>query len=88
MTVAYTGNGVSRPLKCGPNIDAALVISKTNPVAATMRAGISHLRGLGEELPEVPEGNIRQIKIRNASTPTRVKTLGRETKFSMNVIVK
>jgi len=59
MTVAYTGNGVSRPLKCGPNIDAAPVISKTNAVAATIRAGISHLADSLEILPEAPEGNIR-----------------------------
>jgi hypothetical protein len=88
MTVAYTGNGVSRPLKCGPNIDAAPVISKTNPVAAIIRAGISHLGDSREKLPEAPEGNIRQINTRKATTPTRDKTPGNETKFSINVIVK
>jgi len=88
MTVAYTGNGVSRPLKCGPNIDAAPVISKTNPVAAIIRAGISHLGDSREKLPEAPEGNIRQINTRKATTPRRDMKLGIETKFSINVIVK
>jgi hypothetical protein len=88
MTVAYTGNGVSRPLKRGPNIDAVPVISKTNPVAAIIRAGISHLADFLEILPKAPEGNIRQINTRKATTPTRDKTLGIETKFSINVIVK
>jgi hypothetical protein len=60
MTVAYTGKGVSRPLKRGPNIDAAPVISKTSPVAAIIRAGISHLgTSLETLLAEALEGNIR-----------------------------
>ncbi|MGP8071342.1 MAG: hypothetical protein ACLP5V_15815 [Candidatus Bathyarchaeia archaeon] len=69
MTVAYTGNGVSRPLKRGPNIDAAPVISRTNPVAAIIRVGISHLAEAREIVPEAPEGNIRQINTRKATTP-------------------
>jgi len=88
MTVAYTGNGVSRPLRCGPNIDAAPVISKTNPVAAIIRARISHLGDSREIMLVAPEGNIRQINTRKITTPTRDKTPGNETKFSSNVIVK
>jgi hypothetical protein len=88
IIVAYTGNGVSRPLKCGPNIDAAPVISKTNPVAAIIRRGISHLGNSREQLAETPEGNIRQINTRKATTPTKDKTPGDEIKFSVNVIVK
>jgi hypothetical protein len=88
IIIAYTGNGVSRPLKCDPNIDAAPVISKTNPVAAIIRAGISHLGYSRETLSEAPEGNIRQSNTRKATTPTRDKTLGNETKFSINVVVK
>jgi hypothetical protein len=76
IIVAYTGNGVSRPLKCGPNIDAAPVISKTNPVAAIIRRGISHLGNSREQLAETPEGNIRQINTRKATTPTKDKTPG------------
>jgi hypothetical protein len=88
MIVAYTGNGVSRPLKRGPNIDAAPVISKTNPVAAIIRAGISHRGYFLEILPEAPEVNILQSKTRKATTTTRDKTLDNGTKFSINVNVK
>jgi hypothetical protein len=59
--VAYAGNGVSSPLKCGPNIVAHSVINKTTVVAAIIRAGISrseilarraqlHLKGIVSKL--------------------------------------
>ena len=86
--VAYAGNGVSSPLKCGPNIVAHSVINKTTVVAAIIRAGISQFGDFRETGATAPEGNSLQIAARKATTTSKDRTGGADTEFNMSATAK
>src|SRR5947209_17461658 len=82
------GNGVNKPLSCGPNSVAVVVMPTTKRAANSIRRTVSHGRGLTVVSLACCFGSVLSTAIRHANTKKNATMRGNELCCNTNVSKK